>query len=77
MPRLSVGFLLILAGIALIGVGTLVSLGAFSWFGRLPGDIRIERPNTRVHIPIVSSLVVSALLSIGLALVLAILRRFR
>ena len=77
MSRSSVGLLLILAGIALVGIGALVSIGAFSWFGRLPGDIRIERPNTRVYVPIVSSLVVSALLSIGLTVGLAILRRFR
>lgn len=38
--------------------------GALSWFGRLPGDIRIEREHTRLYIPWVSMLVVSAVLSL-------------
>ena len=67
------GSLIIVAGVALIVIGVLVSTGALSWFGRLPGDIRVERPNTRVHVPITSMLLVSVVLS----LVLAILRRLR
>ena len=65
------GTLIIVAGIALVVIGVLVSTGALSWFGRLPGDIRYERPNTRVHVPITSMLLVSVVLS----LLLAILRR--
>ena len=33
------------------------------WLGRLPGDVRIETPNTRVYIPITSCIVVSLLVS--------------
>lgn len=65
------GFLIIVAGAALIVIGVLVSTGALSWFGRLPGDVRFERPNTRVYVPITSMLLVSVVLS----LLLAILRR--
>lgn len=65
------GSLIIVAGVALVVIGVLVSTGALSWFGRLPGDIRYERPNTRVHVPITSMLLVSVVLS----LLLAILRR--
>ena len=43
-----------------------------SWFGRLPGDIRIERETVRIYVPIVSMLLVSA----GLSLVLYLARRF-
>jgi Protein of unknown function (DUF2905) len=75
--RSSAGLLIILAGLVLVGVGFLVSIGAFSWFGRLPGDIRIERPNSRVYIPLASSLLISLLLSLVVSLVAAIVRRFR
>ena len=33
-------------------------------FGRLPGDIVIERENFRVYIPIATSIIVSVLLSL-------------
>jgi hypothetical protein len=38
--------------------------GALSWFGRLPGDIRIERDNVRVYIPVVSMLLASVVVSL-------------
>ena len=63
---------LIAAGVLLVVVGLLAWTGALSWFGRLPGDIRMERGNTRVYVPIVSMLVVSIVLS----LLLSFARRF-
>ncbi|MFU8813729.1 MAG: DUF2905 domain-containing protein [Pseudomonadales bacterium] len=59
---------LMLAGVALVVIGLLAHLGALSWFGRLPGDIRIERPNARFYFPITSMIVVSVLLSLLLNL---------
>lgn len=59
-------------GVGLVIVGLLVWSGALSWFGRLPGDIRIERESMHVYIPLVSMLVVSAVLS----LLLSLIRRF-
>ena len=50
----------------------LVWSGALGWFGRLPGDVRIERESVHVYIPIVSMLLVSA----SLSLLLYLLRRF-
>ena len=73
MTRGSTGFLLICAGAALIVLGLLASTGALSWFGRLPGDIRVEREGVRVYVPITSMVLVSLVLS----LVLGILRRLR
>ena len=67
------GLLLMGVGALLVFVGALVWLGWLSWFGRLPGDIRIERPNTRVYIPITSML----LLSVLLTLLLSLFRRFK
>jgi hypothetical protein len=63
---------LITIGVGLILVGLLIWSGSLSWFGRLPGDIRIERETVRVHVPIVSMLVVSLVVSLALYLV----RRF-
>jgi hypothetical protein len=56
-------------GVALVLVGLLVWSGALSWFGRLPGDIRIERHSVHIYIPLVSMLLVSAALSLLLYLI--------
>ena len=71
--RSSVGLTLILIGAILIIVGLLTWAGALSWFGRLPGDIRIERTNMRMYIPLTSMLLVSAVLSA----IAALIHRFR
>jgi hypothetical protein len=57
---------LIIAGLLLVGVGVLLHYlpGAFNWFGRLPGDIRIGGERGRVFIPITSMLVVSLVLTL-------------
>ncbi len=68
----SPGVLLVAVGVVLILVGLLVWSGSLAWFGRLPGDIRIERESVRIYVPIVSMLLVSAALS----LVLYLVRRF-
>lgn len=59
-------------GAGLFVLGLLVWGGMLSWFGQLPGDIRIVRPSTRVYIPITSMVILSVVLSA----VLAIVRRF-
>jgi len=53
----SAGPLLVTAGLGLVILGLLAWTGALSWFGRLPGDIRIERDTVRVYIPFMSMLV--------------------
>ena len=72
MSSSSAGLTLVVLGIAIVVIGLLVWAGWLSWFGRLPGDIRIERDTARVYIPIVSMLVVSVVLT----LLLNLLRRF-
>lgn len=64
------GKLFIYAGLALLAIGLAVSYAPwlFSWFGRLPGDIRIEEENRRIFFPITSMLLISALLSLILNL---------
>jgi hypothetical protein len=65
----SPGPLLIAFGVGLILIGLLIWSGSLSWFGRLPGDIRIERETVRIYVPIVSMIVVSLLLTLALYLI--------
>ncbi len=57
---------LIIAGIALAAVGLLLHYfpGFFNWFGRLPGDIRIETEQTRIFIPITTMILISIMLTL-------------
>jgi hypothetical protein len=68
MNPLSPGPMLIAIGVALILIGLLFWSGSRAWFGRLPGDIRIERETVRIYLPIVSMLVVSVVVSLVLYL---------
>jgi uncharacterized membrane protein YidH (DUF202 family) len=77
MPRSPVGLALVATGVVLVLVGLAVWAGGFSWFGRLPGDIRIERPNSRIYVPITSGILLSIVLSIVLSLLAAFMRRGR
>jgi hypothetical protein len=58
------GPLLVGLGVLLIVVGLLAWSGGLGWFGRLPGDIRIERDSVRIYVPLVSMLVLSVVLSV-------------
>jgi hypothetical protein len=58
------GLWIVAAGVVLIVVGLLVWAGGLSWFGHLPGDIRIERGATRVFVPITSMLLVSVVFTV-------------
>ncbi|MGA9750156.1 MAG: DUF2905 domain-containing protein [Acidobacteriota bacterium] len=66
------GLAIAAAGGLIAVVGLLVASGALKWFGRLPGDIRIERDHVRIYIPLASML----LLSLAASLLLHLLRRF-
>lgn len=59
-------------GIALLGLLIWLSGNKLNWFGHLPGDIRVERPNFSFYAPLMSML----LLSILLSAVLWLIRRF-
>jgi len=61
---MSAGRILIIAGAILIVVGL-----AWPWlgklpFGRLPGDIAIERPDLKVYFPITTMIVISIVVSV-------------
>lgn len=63
--------LLIAAGVALVLIGLAWPWLAKLGFGRLPGDIVIERDGLRLYFPIVTCLLVS----LAITLVLWLLRR--
>ena len=59
----SIGIVIVIAGLMLIGLGILVYSGALRWFGKLPGDVRYESDHVQFYAPIVSMLIISLVLS--------------
>ncbi len=60
-------------GLAIVAIGLILQFAPWllNWFGRLPGDIRIENEHSKVVIPITSMVVVS----IALTVLMNLLRR--
>ena len=58
------GTVLMVIGGLVFGIGLLARLGALSWFGRLPGDLRWEGEHGGVYVPITTMLIVSLVLSL-------------
>ncbi|NJP36575.1 DUF2905 domain-containing protein [Alkalicoccus luteus] len=57
--------MLITAGVVLIIAGVLWQVGGrLLPFGRLPGDIVIERGNSTFYFPLMTSIIISVLLSL-------------
>jgi hypothetical protein len=68
------GRFLIVAGLSLVVLGVVLTLGPrIPFLGQLPGDIRIERDNVTIFIPLGTMLLVSLVLTI----VLNLFNRFR
>jgi H+/Cl- antiporter ClcA len=67
------GKYIIIIGASIVVIGLLVYFfhNKLNWFGRLPGDIRVEKENFRFYFPIVTMLLLSLLLTI----IINILRR--
>lgn len=63
---MTVGKLFIIVGLAFLVGGLLLHFfpSAFSWFGRLPGDIRIERENSAFYFPLTTMIIISVILSL-------------
>jgi hypothetical protein len=70
------GKLLIFAGAALAVLGALVWLFSGSGLiGRLPGDIRIERPGVTCIFPLASMILLSLFLSVVLNVILRMMKK--
>jgi hypothetical protein len=59
----SLGRALIFAGMILFALGLLIYCFPSLPLGRLPGDIRIDRPGVRLYLPITTCLLASLALS--------------
>lgn len=58
---------LVVAGLIFLALGVLLYASpSIPVLGRLPGDIRIERPGLRIYLPITTCLVISIVLSAAL-----------
>lgn len=64
-----VGVLLVFVGLAIWMLGD--KLG---WFGRLPGDIRIQTESFSCFVPITSMIIISVVLSLLLTIISRLLR---
>jgi spore maturation protein SpmB len=60
------GKYIIAVGLIIVLIGTLMYFlgNKFSWIGRLPGDIRIEKENFKLYFPITTLLIISILTNV-------------
>ena len=64
-PMPEVGKLLFVGGVVLALVGLLLWSGVGrGWLGQLPGDVNYSRGNFSIHFPIVTCLIISAVLTL-------------
>lgn len=70
----SLGKVVVGLGVVLVVAGLVIWFAGdkLSWFGRLPGDIRIERPGLSCFFPITTMIIISLVLSV----LISILSRF-
>jgi H+/Cl- antiporter ClcA len=68
----TIGILMIMVAliIALVGAVIYFAGASFSWFGNLPGDLKVERKNFTFYFPLATMLVLSVVLSIIIKLML-------
>lgn len=72
----TMGKLLVIIGAAMVLLGGLLWLvSKVPFLGRLPGDIRIERPGFTCLIPLASSILISILLTLLLNVIARIINR--
>lgn len=64
MPKL-----LIVLGVVLVAIGLAWALGERLGLGRLPGDFVYERGNVRIYVPVATSILISAALTLILWLI--------
>ena len=67
------GKILIVVGLLTVVAGLIIQFApqAFSWFGKLPGDIRYEKGNFKFFFPLTTMI----LLSVGVSLLLKLFGR--
>jgi Protein of unknown function (DUF2905) len=69
------GWALVIIGLVIAGIGLIGVLApSLPRLGRLPGDIVIERENSRFYFPIVTCIVISVVLSLVMWLIRSVMR---
>lgn len=60
------GKTLLLLGLIIAFVGAILiwAPGLLGWFGKLPGDVRIEKENSGFYFPVVSMILISIVLTV-------------
>jgi hypothetical protein len=60
-----IGKMLVMLGLIIAAIGGLIIIGGrISWFGRLPGDILIQKKNFTFYFPLATSIFISILLTL-------------
>jgi hypothetical protein len=59
-----IGKFIIVIGIGLVIFGLILTIGGKFGFGRLPGDIYIDKGNFKFYFPITTSILISIILSL-------------
>lgn len=73
---IGIGLGIVVLGFLVVLVDRIPGLGsAFSWLGKLPGDLSIKRDNFSFYFPIATSIVLSILLTLLFYLVGWLFRR--
>ena len=69
--------LLIIIGLVITFAGflLLIAIRFFPWLGNLPGDVRIERENFSIYIPLATMILISVLATVILNIILRVFRR--
>ncbi len=65
------GKYIIITGLLILVIGILFYFfhDYFKWIGKLPGDIKIEKGNTRFYFPVVTMLIISVVVTILINLI--------
>lgn len=68
----TIGLLLIIAAVVIALIGAVIYFGgaSLSWFGNLPGDLKVEHKNFTFYFPMATMLVLSLILSIIIKIIL-------
>jgi hypothetical protein len=63
VPEIGKG--LVILGVVIVAIGLIIWSGVGrGWFGQLPGDVNVSRGNFSFHFPIVTCLIISAVVTI-------------
>lgn len=60
------GKMILILGLVLAAIGAALTWAPWlvNWFGKLPGDVRIEREGSGFYFPVVSMIIVSIVMTI-------------